>query len=57
MKAHRQDFDEIASLIGYSVPDNVAHAVAGTTMTVYGKRFALDGVDPATSFVVLRALC
>lgn len=39
------------------LPDNAAHAVAGTTITVYGKKFAVDTVDTATSTVQLRALC
>jgi hypothetical protein len=39
------------------LPDNAAHAVAGTTITVYGKKFAVDTVDTATSSVQLRALC
>jgi hypothetical protein len=39
------------------LPDNAAHAVAGTTITVYGKKFTVDAVDNATSSVQLRALC
>jgi hypothetical protein len=39
------------------LPDNAAHAVEGTTITVYGKKFTVDGVDAKTSSVQLRALC
>jgi hypothetical protein len=39
------------------LPDNAAHAVPDTTITVYGKQFKVDSVDVADSATELTALC
>jgi hypothetical protein len=50
--------DKVQDHIGTDpLPDNAAHAVAGSTITVYGKQFTVNAVDTAGTSVQLQPQC